>query len=133
MASKGGMNLDKLIASMQPKLMPHIYVFAKTTNKGLAQQADALMTFHEAEATTLILQQTEADTLGIDYEFPCRQITLNVHSSLEAVGFIAKIAVHLSKYNMGVNPVAGFYHDHLFIDATRVDDAMEALKELSSQ
>lgn len=131
--SSGGTNLAKLIASMQPKLMPHTYVFAKTQDKALAAKADALMTFHETEATTLILRQTEADKHGIDYDFPCRQITLNIHSSLEAVGFIALIATQLSKYNMGVNPVAGFYHDHLFIDVNRADDAMQALAELIAQ
>eukprot|EP00543_Licmophora_paradoxa_P009015 CAMPEP_0202444618 /NCGR_PEP_ID=MMETSP1360-20130828/3618_1 /ASSEMBLY_ACC=CAM_ASM_000848 /TAXON_ID=515479 /ORGANISM="Licmophora paradoxa, Strain CCMP2313" /LENGTH=205 /DNA_ID=CAMNT_0049060645 /DNA_START=455 /DNA_END=1072 /DNA_ORIENTATION=- len=65
-------------------------------------------------------------------EFPCRMITLNIHSSLDAVGFLAAITSHLAKKKtgMGVNPVSGFYHDHLFVPEHRVDDAMVALKEL---
>lgn len=127
----GGRNLANLIASMQPTLQPHTYVFAKTQNQALVNKAAALMTFQESEATTLILLQTEAEQLGIDHEFPCKQITLNVHSSLEAVGFIAKIATHLSKYGMGVNPVSGFYHDHLFIAEHQADKAMQALTDLA--
>ena len=58
-------------------------------------------------------------------------ITLNIHSSLEAVGFLAVITTHLAKLNVGVNPVSGFYHDHLFIPAERAQDVMTALSELS--
>ena len=54
-------------------------------------------------------------------------ITLNIHSALDAVGFIAKIASRLAELDMGVNPVAGFYHDHLFIPVKRAEDAMMEL------
>jgi hypothetical protein len=40
-------------------------------------------------------------------------ITLNVYSSLEAVGFIAAVGAKLNK--IGVNPVSGFFHDHCFV------------------
>jgi hypothetical protein len=36
-----------------------------------------------------------------------------VHSSLDAVGFMAAVTTRLAKINIGVNPVSGFYHDHL--------------------
>ena len=88
------------------------------------------MMFREAEGTTLILLRSEADAAGIEYEFPSRMITLNVHSSLEAVGFIAHIATKLAEHGMGVNPVAGFYHDHLFVPNGREVDAMEILEQI---
>lgn len=92
---------------------------------------DARMVFREAEGTTLILRKDEAEAFGISYEFPCRMIALNIHSALEAVGFIARIATELAKRGMGVNPVAGFYHDHLFVPEGREQDALRILKELS--
>ena len=58
-------------------------------------------------------------------------ITLSVHSALDAVGFIARVSTALAKENMGVNPVAGFYHDHLFVPDGRQEDALRVLHRLT--
>jgi len=50
--------------------------------------------------------QDEAVVHGLSQEFSSRMITLNVHSSLDAVGFIALIATKLAAAGMGGNPVA---------------------------
>jgi hypothetical protein len=60
-------------------------------------------------------------------------ITLNVTSSLEAVGFMAVIATRLATRNMGVNPVSGFYHDHLYVPLGREDEAVEELAKLAGE
>ena len=60
-------------------------------------------------------------------------ITLNVHSSLEAVGFLAAITARLAAAGMGVNPVSGFYHDHLFVPAERAAEAMEILSRMVAE
>ncbi len=89
------------------------------------------MIFREAEGITYILLKSEAEMHGLPYEFPCRMITLNVHSSLEAVGFMARIATELAKHDMGVNPVSGYFHDHLFVPDGRQNDAMNILNEMA--
>jgi len=99
----------------------------------VAENLGALLRFAEAEGTTVIVTKSEAESLGLAYEFPCRMITLKVHSALEAVGFIAAVAGHLAKHGMGVNPISGFYHDHLFVPAGRADEALSALQDLSDQ
>ena len=58
-------------------------------------------------------------------------ITLNVHSSLDAVGFLAAITTRLATAGMGVNPVSGYFHDHLFVPADRADEAMAILEALA--
>lgn len=58
-------------------------------------------------------------------------ITLNVHSSLDAVGFMAVIATGLAAEGMGVNPVAGFHHDHTFVPEGRAEDAMRVLTTMA--
>ncbi len=126
----GETDLDRLIAGMEPVLDPETYVFA--TVAAVPEGIGALMRFDEAEGTTLILARAEADAHGIAAEFPCRRITLNVHSALEAVGFIARIATVLAAEGMGVNPVAGFYHDHLFVPEERAADAMRALRRMAA-
>jgi hypothetical protein len=34
---------------------------------------------------------------------------------------------------MGVNPVSGFYHDHLFVPAERAAEAMTILREMAKE
>ena len=126
----GETNLTTLISSMNPVLHPDVYVFAKTTDADRAGNTSAKMIFEEAEAITLILKRPEAERQQLSYEFPCRMITLNIHSALDAVGFIAAVTTELARHGIGVNPVSGFYHDHLFVPADRANDAMQALKAL---
>lgn len=126
----GETDLDQLMQTMSATLLPGVHVFATVTGSLPAGLSPRMM-FREAEGTTVILLRHEADAYGIAYEFPCRMITLNVHSSLEAVGFIARIAAELARAGMGVNPVAGFYHDHLFVPEARADEAMEILDRLA--
>jgi len=126
----GGTNLEALLRGMTPVLLPEVYVFATvdTVPDGLAPR----MTFQEEEGTTLIVTRAQAEAHGVAFEFPARMITLNVHSALDAVGFIALIATKLAAQDMGVNPVAGFYHDHLFIPEDRAEDAMAVLHKIAA-
>ncbi|WP_299670874.1 ACT domain-containing protein [uncultured Roseobacter sp.] len=127
----GETNLDTLIAAMSADLAEGLYVFATVEGDHDLSGVAPRMAFKEAEGMTYILLKSEADALGLTYEFPCRMITLNIHSSLEAVGFMARIATELAKHNMGVNPVSAFFHDHLFVPDGRADEAMKILDELS--
>ena len=45
---------------------------------------------------TIVVRREEAETLGLPCQFPSRLITLSVHSSLEAVGFLAVITARLA-------------------------------------
>ena len=127
----GELDLQTLLNSMQAELVDGVFVFATVSEQQIPDSVSPRMMFQEAEGTTLVLLQREAEAHGIAYEFPSRMITLNVHSSLEAVGFMARIASALAAEGMGVNPVAGFYHDHLFVPLGREQDALRVLAELS--
>jgi len=107
-------------------------VFATVPQNFSYSALQPVMVFQEAEGTTLIVKKTVAEANNLKAEFESRMITLNVHSALDAIGFLARITTHLAALNMGVNPVSGFYHDHLFIPADRALDAMQALSELSA-
>ena len=129
----GSTNLSHLLASMSPELRDSTFVFITLEPEAPIPNIGAVMHFTESEGITLIAPLDAAKKAGLAYEFPCRMITLNIHSSLEAVGFLAVITTHLAALNMGVNPVSGFYHDHLFIPEDRAQDAMTALAELSQK
>jgi hypothetical protein len=130
---RGETSLTKLLASMRPRMAPETYVFA-TLPPGSTIPADIspLMTFRESEGTTVILIEGDAGSAGLNAIFPSRMITLDVHSSLDAVGFIAVIATRLAAAGIGVNPVAGYFHDHLFVPADKADQAMEILAAISA-
>lgn len=129
-AEKG---LSKLLRSMRPRLHDEVFVFATTTDTDNLATLEPLLRFVEEEGTTLVLKKDQAETHGLQYEFPCRMITLSVHSSLDAVGFIAAVTTHLAKESISVNTVSAYFHDHLFVPADRAEDAMISIGELSGQ
>ncbi len=119
---------------MSPTLDPRRFVFATgSTAEASPHLANALMVFRENEGVTLILEAEVASRTGLRAEFPCRMITLNIHSDLAAVGFLARIVPELAALGMGVNPVSAFYHDHLFIPEDRAEDALAALIALATK
>lgn len=127
----GELDLDTLIASMEPAMDPRTFVFVTTRDD--TANIPSIMRFEEREGTSLIVEAATAQAHKLDSIFACRMITLNVHSSLEAVGFIAKIASHLAAAGMGVNPVSGYFHDHLFVAEEDAGHAMELLEDLVDQ
>jgi len=58
---------------------------------------------------------------------------LTVHSSLEAVGFLAAVSARLAEAGIGVNAVSAFYHDHLLVPEHRADEAFRVLQDMSAQ
>ncbi|WP_137930338.1 ACT domain-containing protein [Mesorhizobium comanense] len=130
----GETDLKTLLASMTPELLDGTYVFA-TLASGVPQpeDLDPVMVFREREGLTLIVTEEQAGAAGLTASFRCRMITLNIHSSLEAVGFLAAITTRLATAGMGVNPVSAFYHDHLFVPADRAEEAMGLLMELAKE
>ena len=123
----GETDLDRLIATMGPELRPGVFVFAHLPPGAATAGLSPVMHFAEAEGTTLILTREVAEATGIDAIYPCRMITLKIHSSLEAIGFLARITTALADAGISVNPVSAFYHDHLFVPENRAREAMEIL------
>lgn len=127
----GETNLDVLLATMTPRLSPEVFVFVTCPDRTWPEGLDPVCFFQEPQGTTLILHRAEAEQAGLHATFPCRMITLEIHSALEAVGFIATISTALARADMGVNPVAGFFHDHLFVPDGRQNDALDVLEDIS--
>jgi hypothetical protein len=124
-------SIEELVSSMEPELDPDEFVyctFPPGTADGL--QIDALCSFHEAEGETMILRRAEAERRRLVFAFPCRKITLRVHSSLEAVGFLPILAGELAKHGISANCISAYYHDHLFVRASDGERALSILREL---
>jgi hypothetical protein len=118
---------------MKPEMQHGIFVFCTLANDAiLPATVTPLLTFREAEGTTLVIPREEAERVGLLHQFPSRLITLTVHSSLEAVGFLAAIAVRLASAGISVNAVSAFYHDHLFVPEQRAEEALRLLQDMST-
>ncbi len=125
-------DLNVLLAGLRPEPDPIRYGFVTGPAARLDPIAgQALMRFVDAEGVTLILAFDDARAAGLEPIFPCRRITLAIHSSLEAVGFMARVAAVLAAEGIGCNPVAGYFHDHVFVPEDRLGDALAALKALA--
>jgi uncharacterized protein len=130
----GETDLKKLLATMTPELRPGIHVFATLPpDAPVPDSLEPVMLFREREGTTVIALEARAKAVGLQTVFCCRMVTLNIHSSLEAVGFLAAITTRLAAAGMGVNPVSAFYHDHLFVPADRAEAAMAVLEKLAEE
>lgn len=119
---------------MAPDLRPGVFVFA-TLAPGVPRPAgiEPVMMFREREGETLILLEEEATAAGLAATFRCRMITLNVHSALDAVGFLAAVTARLAAAGTGVNPVSAYFHDHLFVPVDRTDEAMAMLGAIAAE
>lgn len=132
--SGGETSLSKLLSTLTFTLHGETFVFVTLpASAELPPVSEVQMLFREPEGITIIVGLDYAKAHHLDYEFPSKMITLNVHSSLEAVGFMAVIATKLATKRMGVNPVSGFYHDHLFVPQGREQEAAASLKELAEE
>jgi uncharacterized protein len=129
----GESRLGVLLRSMRPRLHKGEYVFC-VTQKASANMTDLEVPghFREAEGVTLILRREQADDVGLPYESVFQMITLDVHSSLEAVGFLAAISSILAEHGIAVNVISAYYHDHLFVPASRSQEALTLLRKLSA-
>lgn len=129
----GEHDLKQLLSGMSPLLDSETYVFVTVPNRDIPSGLTPRMTMQEGEGMTLVITEKAAKYAELAYVFPCRMITLDVHSALDAVGFLARVTNRLASLGIGVNPVAGYFHDHLFVPAGRADDAMRALLELARE
>jgi len=120
----GESDLEKLWAALEPVLQPGEFVYCAAPDV----IGTPVCVFREAEAVTLVLRREEAERLEVAFTYPCRMITLTVHSSLEAVGLLARITAILADRGISVNAVSAYFHDHLFVPVDRAEEALAALR-----
>ena len=118
---------------MCPVLNDEEYVFCsfEDAHYGDYSEMQPFATVTETEGLTLVILKSTADFYNLNYESTFKCITLKVHSSLEAVGLTAAFSNKLTEHNISANVIAGYFHDHIFVQATEADKALMALREFS--
>lgn len=120
----GETDLQRLLAGLAPTLAERPRAI-RTQPADAPVPADAIMLFREDEGLTVVVADDSVDAAH------WAQITLRIHSSLEAVGMMAAIATALAERGIPCNAVSAYHHDHLFVPWERRADAMHALHALS--
>jgi hypothetical protein len=133
-AMPGEGDLKTLLRNMKPEMQDGIFVFCTIPDdQEILATLKPLLIFREREGTSVIVRREDAERAALPHQFPARQITLTVHSSLEATGFLAAIASRLAEAGISVNAVSAFYHDHLFVPQHRAEEALRLLHDMSKQ
>ncbi len=129
----GENNLGKLLRTMSPTLIAEEFVFCcfEQSRYGEHSDLEPVAAFAESEGLTLVIPKSKADEHGISYGSVFRCITLQVHSNLDAVGLTAAFATKLTEHGISANVIAGYYHDHIFVQDELADKAVAAIKELT--
>ncbi|OZE92764.1 hypothetical protein CH298_02475 [Rhodococcoides fascians] len=123
-------DLDALLKTLSPKVRAGKYVFA-CVDEYTAARLRPIVSVREVEGTTVVVELGEAIELRLVYNFISAWITLDVHSSLDAVGLTATVSRVLTDEGISANVVAGFHHDHIFVPHDRAEDAVECLRRLT--
>lgn len=127
----GATDLEAMLATLTVNRRPGTFAFVNGNYPDLA--AAAVASIVEDEGTTWVVPIDVARSAGVDVEFEAAWLTLEVHSSLEAVGLTAAFSRALADSGVPCNVLAGYYHDHLLVPVDRVDDAVGALHALRAR
>lgn len=127
----GESNLERLLQTMAPVVHPETFVYCSFPDFSLPGGLEPLSTVRESEGLTAIVPLSQAKAFDLDFQFESTMITLSVHSSLTAVGLLARVCGALAASGIPCNVVSGFYHDHLFVPSEQLPTALLTLDRLA--
>ncbi len=129
----GETDLDKMLATLSVKVRDGLFTVISLGSQtpppsSLGSGIQLLMA--EDEGVTIICSLKRAEDEGWPVDYVASWLTLQIHSSLEAVGLTAAISTALATEQISCNVLAGYYHDHILVPADRTDDAVACLEAL---
>lgn len=125
----GETDLAKMLSTLRVSRRPEpVTVVSVDSPVALGDGIEAVLT--ETEGTTVVSTIAEAERRSWPTEFKAAWLTIEVHSSLEAVGLTVALSSALGECGIPCNVLAGFYHDHILVPLDRVDEAIAALEGL---
>ena len=125
----GELDLERMLSELRVSIRDDTYCMVSLVAPDEELRASAAAMITETEAVTLVITTAQAQDRGLPFDFPAAWLTLDVHSSLHAVGLTAAVARMLTDDGIPCNVLAGFYHDHLLVpvgEAERVKAILES-------
>lgn len=129
----GETDLDVLLAGLTASRRPGEFtmVTLPSSSAELSSGVEALI--REPEGISAVARIDVARKKGWEPGPLMAWLTLDVHSSLEAVGLTAAVAEAFAELGIACNVVAGFYHDHLLVPVGRAGEAIDAITALGDR
>jgi uncharacterized protein len=126
----GETNLRRLLATLSPRLDPEPFGIVVSAHPLPSKPVFSVI--HEAEGVTVIAKRSDLEACGMVGFESWARITLQVHSSLQAVGLTAAVSTALAELGISANMIAAFHHDHVFVPWDKRDAALACLSALSA-
>lgn len=126
--------LEKLLQDIEPQLQQDVYVFCALDESQVQKLcSQCLCLFRESEGWSAIVPRNIAEREGLSASSGFCQITLQVYSSLDAVGLTAAVARELSAAGISANVVAALRHDHVFVPEHKAREALLLLRGIGNR
>ena len=128
---QGENKLKIILANLSPSLSDDEYIFYSTKIMSKKEILDLkpMATIQENEGITLVVLKETAELNFIPFNIIFKVITLGIHSSLTGVGLTSVISNALTKNGISSNVIAGYFHDHFFVESEVAQKAMEVLSK----
>lgn len=129
---KGDHDLNRILANLDASLETGEFVFCSVPEASYGDVAmlTPICGFLEKEGFAIIVDVKIAKENGLSFDGVFRKITLNIHTSLNAVGVTAAVARCLTQQNIPANMVAAYYHDHVFVPSGQANQALVEIQAL---
>ena len=116
--------------SLKPKLNSGKYVFVQLKSISEIDKDELVCFFKEGKNFSVILKEEYAKENNLSYKYTAAWITLKLNSSLDSYGLTSLFSKALSDLKISCNVIAGYKHDHIFVNYEKRELAIDTLKKL---
>ena len=115
---------------LKPKLNSGKYVFLFLKNISEIEKDEVVCFLKEGDGFSVILKENYAKENNFTYQHITAWITLKINSSLDSLGLTSLFSKALADSQVSCNVIAGYNHDHIFVNYEKKELAMEILQRL---
>jgi hypothetical protein len=127
----GERDLASMLRSLTVERRPGVFAYVSVERPSAELVSLAAAVVEESEGVTLVLPVDTARDAGLTPVFEATWLTLEVHSSLDAIGLTAAVSNALAAAGIPCNVIAGAYHDHLLVPVARATEATNCLRQMT--
>ena len=116
---------------LKPKLNSGKYVFLYLKSISEIEKDEIVCFLREGEGYSIVIKEKYAKENNFTCDHITAWITLEINSSLDSFGLTSLFSKALADSKVSCNVIAGYNHDHIFVNYEKKELAMKILKRLS--